>query len=74
MPGEDELIVWKNSIAMKEVAFTSATKPQDITLRAYEKGTMTSLKLNGADFMEVPLTLNKETINIKISGGKLFHL
>ena len=67
--GDEELIVWKNSVMMKEMAFTSAYQPQNFTLRAFERGTANLLLLNNAEFIEVSPSLSKHIINIRITKG-----
>ena len=68
--GEEKLTVWKNSAVNKEVAVTSPTQPQPFNVTAYERGTTNMLKLNGANFVRVPLLLIKQTVDISLSGGR----
>lgn len=70
MAGEEQLNVWKNSAVLKEVVVTSATTPVPFRIRAYERGTTNLLKLNNTDYIDVPLSLIKETVNVRISKGK----
>ena len=72
--GDEELIVWKYTAMMKEMAFTSASQPQNFTLKAFERGTANLLLLNNAEFIAVSPSLSKHTINIRITKGINCHI
>lgn len=74
LTGEEQLIVWKNSAKLKEVAVTGETAPKPYRIRAFERGTTTLLELNNADYIDVPLQLSKETVNLRVSKGKVIFM
>ena len=74
MTGEEQLVIWKSGNSMKEAVVTSSTMPLPVTVKAYERGTTNPLKINGADFVDVPLSVVKETKYLQISDGMFPYL
>ena len=72
--GEDNLVVWKNSSAEKETVVRSSSIPQQFAILAYEKDTNASLLINGIEYLNVPLSLDKKTTFLKITDGEIIFI
>ena len=68
--GDEQLVVWRNSTSEKESVVIGSTVPEPFLITAYEKGTSTTLLINGMESLSIPLSLNKKTTYLLITDGE----